>query len=663
MLKKKNTLTLKVLFNLFFIINLLIISGLINSSWVSLLIWITLFLCIYASKISFSKKKWIAVICITIFSLGIKSSLKTPFIIEGSNVFIGGSFEKNVFENELPTVVYEHLNNDFIKKFPKNIAAPSDYLFDNAVTKFINKTNESRLVKTIAWKNRNALQLSAFNNTKYNAYGDQQPERKELPYFVKYTIPIELINNSSKLCWKGEAYFHLEEYKNISHPKKECVSIKKYFSKTRKNLTVWFIETGITPKLEVSLKPKQSISIKNLLSKYTIFLLSIISCFIIYKNFNRFNVFFFSFSFLFSILLMYLYQPSILDKFLLFEGGNDGLLYVHFAHLIIDSLILNDYVEAFRGGENAYDLMPFYRYFWVLNYILFAESPWIIFFTIVFIPLVVFSILRNLLGKSWALFLICCWYFIPIFEAFGFFHFYYIKLAMRGFAEPLSNLFFLLSIAVIINIYKKNNNVIADEKIAYIIMSICLSMALGLRANILPAFLIVVAYIFISLLNQKQYKGVLFFALGLSPTLIMPIHNFYFTKEFIPLTIAAYKDWNLGAKPIDYIMLMISFIKFNIDLSLLKKITSHISGEIKLYEVWYHATIFSTMYISIDKKSDKIIRLISWATLSLLSLILFYHVGGRYSYLTWTLSLIVFSYWLKNNLVPFLRKLKKSHAS
>ena len=339
------------------------------------------------------------------------------------------------------------------------------------------------------------------------------------------------------------------------------------------------------------------------------------------------------------------------------------MLYVHFAHLIIDSLILNDYVEAFRGGENAYDLMPFYRYFWVLNYILFAESPWIIFFTIVFIPLVVFSILRNLLGKSWALFLICCWYFIPIFEAFGFFHFYYIKLAMRGFAEHLSNLFFLLSIAVIINIYKKNNNVIADEKIAYIIMSICLSMALGLRANILPAFLIVVAYIFISLLNQKQYKGVLFFALGLSPTLIMPIHNFYFTKEFIPLTIAAYKDWNLGAKPIDYFMLMISFIKFNIDLSLLKKITSHISGEIKLYEVWYHATIFSTMYISIDKKSDKIIRLISWATLSLLSLILFYHVGGRYSYLTWTLSLIVFSYWLKNNLVPFLRKSKKSHAS
>ena len=49
--------------------------------------------------------------------------------------------------------------------------------------------------------------------------------------------------------------------------------------------------------------------------------------------------------------LMYYFQPSILDKFLLFEGGNDGLLYVHFAHLIIDNLVSNNYVEAFREAK------------------------------------------------------------------------------------------------------------------------------------------------------------------------------------------------------------------------------------------------------------------------------------------------------------------------
>ena len=125
------------------------------------------------------------------------------------------------------------------------------------------------------------------------------------------------------------------------------------------------------------------------------------------------------------------------------------------------------------------------------------------------------------------------------------------------------------------------------------------------------------------------------------PCLIMPIHNYYFTKEIIPLTIAAYKDWNLGAKTNRLYYAYSINIKLNFDFSLWKKIVSHVSGEIKLYEVWYHS-IFSNILHSFNKKSDILIRVISWSAISLLFLILFYHVGGRYSYLTWTLSLIVF---------------------
>ena len=85
----------------------------------------------------------------------------------------------------------------------------------------------------------------------------------------------------------------------------------------------------------------------------------------------------------------------------------------------------------------------------------------------------------------------------------------------------------------------------------------------------------------------------------------------------------------------------------------MEKELSHVSGEIKLYEVWYHIAIFSNIFIALNKRNNILIRVISWSAISLLSLILFYHVGGRYSYLTWTLSLIVFLYWLKNNLIPF----------
>ena len=41
--------------------------------------------------------------------------MHTPYILEGSNVFIGGDFTNSVFKKKLPPIVYKHLNEDFIK--------------------------------------------------------------------------------------------------------------------------------------------------------------------------------------------------------------------------------------------------------------------------------------------------------------------------------------------------------------------------------------------------------------------------------------------------------------------------------------------------------------------------------------------------------------------
>ena len=98
-----------------------------------------------------------------------------------------------------------------------------------------------------------------------------------------------------------------------------------------------------------------------------------------------------------------------------------------------------------------------------------------------------------------------------------------------------------------------------------------LSLSLGLRANILPAFYCISYIYFYFLLRKKNYNGFILFGLGLTPCLIMPIHNYYFTKKIIPLTIAAYKDWNLGAKPMDYIMFIISLFKLNVDICFMEK--------------------------------------------------------------------------------------------
>ena len=138
----------------------------------------------------------------------------------------------------------------------------------------------------------------------------------------------------------------------------------------------------------------------------------------------------------------------------------------------------------------------------------------------------------------------------------------------------------------------------------------------------------------------------------------MPIHNYIFTNKFIPLTIAAYKDWNLGASPSDYFILFKSLLRFSLDLDILEKIKNHVHDEIKLYEIWYHFSIAISILYAVKKKSPFIIRCLAISSISLISLLLFYHVGGRYSYLSWTLSLIVLSYWYKVDFLPLIKKIQ-----
>ena len=48
-------------------------------------------------------------------------------------------FENSIFKKLPQSVVFNHLNEDFIKKFPENISAPAPYLFDKGVSQILSK--------------------------------------------------------------------------------------------------------------------------------------------------------------------------------------------------------------------------------------------------------------------------------------------------------------------------------------------------------------------------------------------------------------------------------------------------------------------------------------------------------------------------------------------
>lgn len=627
--------------------------GLFNSSWYSLILYQLLFLLLFSAKLNFKKKYWILFAFLIPFTSIIKQNLEIPKIVQGSNVFIGGdNYDNSIFKEKLPKKIYTKLNTDFKKIYPNSISGPDINVYHKSVSQIFYKSPETKSVENISWSNRYQLQLGAFNNTKYNAYGDQQPKRTKLPFFVKYSFPSDYSNKNAKFCWEGTAYVG-KRLDKTEFAKMGCIDFNSIKINSSEFYDVWLIESGDT----LPLKAKLILPIKYKIAYYLKHIVIILSCLlilsIIFKNINYSKCSIYFISFIISLALSFYFYPNLINRFIIFEGGNDGLLYVHFAHMISDFLSIKDFKGAFMGGERAYDLMPFYRYIWILNFILFEESPWMFIFILTFFPIVIYEIFKEILGKKYAKYFLIFWFFIPIFEAFGFCHFYYVKLTLRGFGEPLSYLCFLSALLHLIKFKKNYDNLNYNNSFTF---GLLLSLSIGLRANILPACLVLIVF-YLILAYKVDSKAFLFLFIGLSLVLIMPIHNYIFTNKFIPLTIAAYKDWNLGARPSDYFKLFKSLFTLSLDFNILKKIIDHIHGEIKLYEVWYHLSIAINLLYAFKKNSPFIIRCLSISSLSLISLLLFYHVGGRYSYLSWTLSLMVLSYWYKANLFPFIKKI------
>ena len=198
--------------------------GLFNSSWYSLIIYQILFLLFFSAKINFNKKHWLIIAFLVPITVFTKQSIEIPKIVQGSNVFIGGEkYNDSIFKERLPKKIYNKLNTDFKKIFPNSISGPDIKLYHKSVSKIFFESPETKLVENIYWNNRYQLQLGAFNNTKYNAYGDQEPKRTNLPFFVKYSFPSEYSNKNAKFCWQGTAYIGKELVKT-EFTSMECIN-------------------------------------------------------------------------------------------------------------------------------------------------------------------------------------------------------------------------------------------------------------------------------------------------------------------------------------------------------------------------------------------------------------------------------------------------------
>ena len=122
-----------------------------------------------------------------------------------------------------------------------------------------------------------------------------------LPFFVKYTFPKDFKSPEAKLCWKGQAYLKVDNYKGLNHLEKECIFINDFYDNKSNTFTIWLIETGKTKKLKVSFSSSKEIMIKNTIKEFSQFLSAILICLIVFINLKNLIFYFFLLSFLFFI--------------------------------------------------------------------------------------------------------------------------------------------------------------------------------------------------------------------------------------------------------------------------------------------------------------------------------------------------------------------------
>ena len=638
--------------------------GVPSDSWSTYVICSIIIGLFFSSHLKNKNNIWMYASIVTLFTVCVRVFMVPPSIDEGANVFIGGEkYKHSIFAQKMPEEVFKYLNEKYTEDVKINIMAPDKLLYDVGVSQIWWPSNYTNSKYNVNWEGRYALRLGAFNDRRYNSWGEQQPARDKLPYFVHYLVPDILAKDpNTKLCWEGSVFLPVTNSDKINgnfflnkHFEEDCVFLKSLKYNT-KQLEFWGVETGSNDSLSIKIELPIKWRVVNFIRDFVPIVSVVIILCLVFASVNLKHFFYVFLSFFLSTILMIFYAPSIVDGFLLFEGGNDGLSYAHFAHIISDRLAERNFLYALEGGEALFDLMPGYRYAWVINYMLFGEFPLLPLICVSLFPIALFFLLRHWVGTNWSKALVLIWFCIPIFESFGFFHFYYIKLAARGFAEPMSYLAFIVGLAIVTPLLGRSfgspKSKINTTAMECLVAGLMFSLAAIVRPNIIIGIVVVLTFLSLILIKKLNYKKLIFLCIGFSPVLLIPLHNIFYGGEFVPLTIAAYKDWNLGATPIDYFYGLKDIISLNLESKYLNKIYLHVGDEIKLHEIWYQLTLLICLYLAVSPYSEKSLRILAVSALSLQGLMLFYHVGGRYSYLTWTLSLLVILAWAREIVCP-----------
>ena len=103
-------------------------------------------------------------------------------------------------------------------------------------------------------------------------------------------------------------------------------------------------------------------------------------------------------------------------------------------------------------------------------------------------------------------------------------------------------------------------------------------------------FLILAIFLYLSLQKKKFQKNnlkIFYLILVYSFILLIPIHNYIYGNEIVLLVKSENVQNSYHVRLSDYLLLLKTFLQFEVNFELLQKILNHLTHYIKFYEFWF----------------------------------------------------------------------------
>ena len=637
--------------NLLFLTLIFLTVGIPVVTWISFIVVCFATVIVITGNLSLDLKKLIIAFLVTAISLTLQLAFPKK-IQEGFMIY---PTEKNEFlEKTLPQEVNSYLQKTIKENYSVHIPSKEysgSYLNNNwsfSADGFWQKKSMSRLINDINFENVYELRIGAFNDANMQInHNDWNPYSLRLPLIIKYILPDKFYNTD--LCFEGLIYI---QNQFLIHEKYNCIKLNKqpleifaFDLNPLPNLKMKLISKDVSFQFEKLLKLIQPI-----LATIIVLLLGRISITsILFVGFGLVSYFIYLFDVVFNEDL-----PSRFSPFIYMARGNDGLMFYGYGREILSYLSEGNIFMAFRGGIDIFFWMPGMRYFHSILMLVFGETFLGYILLGILMPFIIFSLLKNFFSEKISLILVWIFLFIPIFESFGFFHFYYMKLIAKGFGGTLGWTSLFASLCLLLN---KKNISLSQNFISGFTAGTLLIIAVSCRPNIFPTVaILIVGFSFLYFINNNRFKlmGII---LGSANFFWLAIHNIYYGDEFFLITnsVASNLDVTFGM----WLTFFSSLFSGSINYSLLTIILNHVSIWIDYYEIWLIFCILSLMILLFKKNINIEIKIISLSLLAGHSIYLFYPGVPRYTYGLWALSLIMMLVFLneQTKLPLFLNKL------